>query len=38
LSFSLGLRGKQDHPKLDAAIAKIVAAGKKHGKRWADRH
>jgi len=32
LSFSLGLRGKQDHPKLDAAIAKIVAAGKKHGK------
>ena len=32
LSFSLGLRGEQDHPKLDAAIAKIVAAGKKHGK------
>src|SRR5438093_3007259 len=32
LSFSLGLRGRQDHPKLDAAIAKIVAAGKKHGK------
>jgi len=32
LSFSLGLRGKQDHPKLDAAIARIVAAGKKHGK------
>ena len=32
LSFSLGLRGKQDHPKLDAAISKIVAAGKKHGK------
>ena len=32
LSFSLGLRGDQDHPKLDAAIAKIVAAGKKHGK------
>ena len=32
LSFSLGLRGEQNHPKLDAAIAKIVAAGKKHGK------
>jgi len=32
LSFSLGLRGEQDHPRLDAAIAKIVAAGKKHGK------
>jgi 2-keto-3-deoxy-L-rhamnonate aldolase RhmA len=32
LSFSLGLRGKQDHPKLEAAIAKIVAAAKKHGR------
>jgi len=32
LSFSLGLRGEQNHPKLDAAIAKIVAAGRKHGK------
>ena len=32
LSFSLGLRGEQNHPKLDAAIAKIVAAGKRHGK------
>src|SRR6266566_4689307 len=32
LSFSLGLRGRQDHPRLEAAIAKIVAAGKKHGK------
>jgi 2-keto-3-deoxy-L-rhamnonate aldolase RhmA len=32
LSFSLGLRGRQDHPGLEAAIAKIVAAGKKHGK------
>lgn len=32
LSFSLGLRGKQDHPKLAAAIKKIVAAGLKHGK------
>jgi 2-keto-3-deoxy-L-rhamnonate aldolase RhmA len=32
LSFALGLRGEQNHPKLDAAIAKIVAAGKKHGK------
>jgi 2-keto-3-deoxy-L-rhamnonate aldolase RhmA len=32
LSFSLGLRGRQDHPRLDAAIAKIVAAGKRHRK------
>ena len=32
LSFSLGLRGKQDHPRLEAAVAKIVAAGKKHRK------
>src|SRR4051812_21626365 len=32
LSFSLGLRGSQRHPKLEAAIAKIVAAAKKHGK------
>jgi 2-keto-3-deoxy-L-rhamnonate aldolase RhmA len=32
LSFSLGLRGRQDHPKLDEAVGKIVAAGKKNGK------
>lgn len=32
LSFSLGLRGEQNHPKLDRAVAKIVAAAKKHGK------
>jgi 2-keto-3-deoxy-L-rhamnonate aldolase RhmA len=32
LSFSLGLRGAQDHPKLDQAVEKIVAAAKKHGK------
>jgi 2-keto-3-deoxy-L-rhamnonate aldolase RhmA len=32
LSFSLGLRGRQNHPRLDAAIAKIVAAGKQHRK------
>jgi 2-keto-3-deoxy-L-rhamnonate aldolase RhmA len=32
LSFSLGLRGKQDHPILDAAIEKIAAAARKHGK------
>jgi 2-keto-3-deoxy-L-rhamnonate aldolase RhmA len=32
LSFSLGLRGKQDHPRLEKAIAKIVAAGKRNGK------
>jgi 2-keto-3-deoxy-L-rhamnonate aldolase RhmA len=32
LSFSLGLRGRQDHPELEAAIAKVVAAGQKHNK------
>ncbi len=32
LSFSLGLRGQQKHPKLEEAIAKIVAAAKKHNK------
>jgi len=32
LSFSLGLRGKQQHPKLDAAIAKIVDAARRQGK------
>ncbi len=32
LSFSLGLRGEQNQPKLDRAIEKIVAAAKKHGK------
>ena len=32
LSFSLGLRGNQDDPRLDAAIARIVEAGKRHGK------
>jgi 2-keto-3-deoxy-L-rhamnonate aldolase RhmA len=32
LSFSLGLRGKQKEPMLQEAIARIVAAGKKHGK------
>ena len=32
LSFSLGLRGEQNHPKLKAAVAKIAAAAKKHGK------
>jgi 2-keto-3-deoxy-L-rhamnonate aldolase RhmA len=32
LSFSLGLRGRQDEPQLDEAIAKIVGAAKRHGK------
>jgi 2-keto-3-deoxy-L-rhamnonate aldolase RhmA len=36
LSFSLGLRGRQDEPLLDIAIAKIVAAAKQHGK-WLGR-
>jgi 2-keto-3-deoxy-L-rhamnonate aldolase RhmA len=32
LSFSLGLRGKQNEPALEASIARIVEAGRKHGK------
>lgn len=32
LSFSLGLRGAQDHPKFEKAVAKIVAAAKRHKK------
>ena len=32
LSFSLGLKGDQNHPKLEAAVARIAAAAKKHGK------
>jgi len=32
LSFSLGLRGQENHPRLRHAIARIVAAGKRHGK------
>src|SRR5205807_8110931 len=32
LSFSLGLRGNQEHPRLQEAIEKVVAAAHKHGK------
>jgi 2-keto-3-deoxy-L-rhamnonate aldolase RhmA len=32
LSFSLGLRGRQDDPRLDEAVAKIAATAKKYGK------
>jgi len=32
LSFSLGLRGRQDHPKLDQAVRKIAAAAQRHHK------
>jgi 2-keto-3-deoxy-L-rhamnonate aldolase RhmA len=32
LSFSLGLRGDQNHPRLHEAIAKVVDAAKRHGK------
>ena len=32
LSFSLGLRGDQTHPKLAEAVETIAAAGRKHGK------
>ena len=32
LSFALGLRGSQKHPRLEAAIAKIVAAARRNGK------
>lgn len=32
LSYSLGLRGNQDDPKHAAAVARVVEAGKRHGK------
>jgi 2-keto-3-deoxy-L-rhamnonate aldolase RhmA len=32
LSFSLGLRGRQDEPALDAAISRIIEAARRHGK------
>ena len=32
LSFSLGLRGDQQHPRLNQAITAVVAAAKRHGK------
>ena len=32
LSFSLGLRGRQDHPELDDAIARIANAARRHNK------
>lgn len=32
LSYSLGLRGKQDEPKLEDAVSKVVEAARKHGK------
>jgi 2-keto-3-deoxy-L-rhamnonate aldolase RhmA len=32
LSFSLGLRGEQRDPRLDEAIAKVVAAARRNGK------
>jgi 2-keto-3-deoxy-L-rhamnonate aldolase RhmA len=32
LSFSLGLRGRQNEPKLDDAIARIVEAARRHKK------
>src|SRR5258708_1963587 len=32
LSFSLGLRGEQNHPLLQEAISKVVEAAKRHGK------
>jgi len=32
LSFSLGLRGNQDHPRVNEAVEKVIAAAKHHGK------
>jgi 2-keto-3-deoxy-L-rhamnonate aldolase RhmA len=32
LSFSFGLRGRPHAPELEAAIAKVVEAGRRHGK------
>jgi 2-keto-3-deoxy-L-rhamnonate aldolase RhmA len=32
LSFSLGLRGQQDHPRVEEAAATVLAAARRHGK------
>ena len=32
LSFSLGLRGQQDHPQVEEAAAAVLAAARRHGK------
>lgn len=32
LSFSLGLRGEQNDPRLQEAVAKVLDAGRRHGK------
>jgi len=32
LSFSLGLRGQQDHPQVEEAAARVLAAARRHGK------
>src|SRR6185503_15122298 len=32
LSFSLGLRGHQDHPRVEEAAASVLAAARRHGK------
>jgi 2-keto-3-deoxy-L-rhamnonate aldolase RhmA len=32
LSFSLGLRGEQGHPKLQEAVGKVLEAGRRNGK------
>ena len=38
LSFSLGLRGRQDEPQLDEAIAKIVGPRSAMANFWVARH
>lgn len=32
LSFSMGLRGQQDHPRIDEAAANLLLAARRHGK------
>jgi 2-keto-3-deoxy-L-rhamnonate aldolase RhmA len=32
LSFSLGLRGQQDHPQVEEAAQRVLSAAKRHGK------
>ncbi len=32
LSFSMGLRGQQDHPRVEAAAMDVLAAARRHGK------
>jgi 2-keto-3-deoxy-L-rhamnonate aldolase RhmA len=32
MSFSLGLRGQQDHPRVEEAASRVLEAARRHGK------